>query len=279
MEKLTAAALALLGVSVWAQAPATPKPAELMPGLSTLHHPVSTRTLKRRSSSIRDCAWCTPSITKKLHAPSIAPPNSIRNLPWRGGEWPSRSARTTTCPSIRSTKRSPSTPSTRRSALASSASPIEQAYIDAMAKRFSARREARLPPTRHQTIQKRWRDLTRMLSRRPGRRHALRRQPDEPSPLEALEPRRNPCGRYSTKLSPLSKAFCAAIPDHIGAMHLYIHAVEASPQSRARSALCRPHRAACSRGRTPRPHAGAHLRAHRQLRRRARAECRCSQSR
>ena len=63
---------------------------------------------------------------------------------------------------------------------------------------------------------------------RPRRGYPLRGRDDEPAPLEPLDARRQPQPGTEEIVLTLERVL-AASPDHPGALHLYIHAVEASP--------------------------------------------------
>ena len=69
---------------------------------------------------------------------------------------------------------------------------------------------------------------------------------------------KTPTGRTADLIATL-EGVLKANPDHIGAIHLYIHAVEASDDPKRARALCRPAGGAEPVDRPPDPHAGAHL--------------------
>ena len=151
-------------------------------------------------------------------------------------------------------------------ALKAKASARERAYIDAVAQRYSGKADDRA--ARDQAYADAMRELSTPLPGRPRRRHALRRGADGPAALELLDAGRDALPRTRSRSSATLESVLARKPDHPGANHYYIHAVEATKNpERAEAAadrLLHP-----DAGRRPHgAHARPHLHAGRPLRRR-----------
>jgi tetratricopeptide (TPR) repeat protein len=227
MEKLTAAALAILGVSVWAQAPATPKPAELMPGLSSLHHPVSTSNTEAQqffdqglrlvyafnhdeaAHSFRRATELDPKLAMAWWGVALAVgPNY--NLPVDPEH-----------------EKIAVEAVDKAKALSAGASQIERDYIGAIARRFSPDEK----PDYHQ-LDSAYSNAMGELSRKyPDDLDAATLYADS---LMNLRPWKlwNSDGTPAEGTNEIVATLESVLrrdPSHIGAMHLYIHAVEASP--------------------------------------------------
>ena len=101
---------------------------------------------------------------------------------------------------------------------------------------------------------------SRSATRRPRRGDALRRGADGPPPVGPVDARRQAAARAPRRSSRRSSACSRANPDHPGANHHYIHAVEASPDARARAEPRADRLGALMPGRRAhRAHAVAHL--------------------
>ena len=185
----------------------------------------------------------------------------------RTGASRGRSGPTTTSTS---TTRAPSRP-TRRCAqaleLSKGGPEVERAYVEAMAIRFSDRCEGR--------SRRRWRAstpsamgaLVAPVSRRPRCRDALRREPDEPARVEAVVARRQAGGahRGDRRGARVGAARAIRITSARTTTTSTRSRRRRRPAARSPSAV---RLETLAPGRRPsRPHAGAHLRAHRRPRR------------
>ena len=202
------------------------KPAYLMDGLSTLHHPVSTLNAEAQKFFDQGLVSSTLSTTKKPPAPSTAPPSSIPNSPWPGGESPSPSDPTTISPSTPSAKSSPSKPQ-------QSARP--QLHLHAHRTGLHRRNVQRFSgdpkPDYHQLDINYSKAMADLTHRYPDDLDAATLYADS---LMNLRPWQlwnhdgTPADGTPEIVSTL-EGVLRRDPNHIGAMHLYIHAVEASP--------------------------------------------------
>ena len=213
-------------------------PVTMVTGLGNLHHPVSTTTRRRSNSSIRACASSTRLTMTKRRAPSSTPRNLILSWPWPTGEWPRQSALTTNDPADPDRYQHAHDAVQKAVDLSGGASPAEQAYIRAMAKRF--------PADPKSDLQKAAEDY------RDSMRQVVSEYPDD---LDAAtlfaEAGMNlhPWGLWHQDGTPQAgteeivatlESVMKRDPNHLGAIHYYIHAVEASNNpDRARSAADR----------------------------------------
>ncbi len=219
-------------VSASAQMSMDPKPPVLMTGLSNLHHPVSTSNAEAQKffdQGIRLVYAFNHDEAARAH--SIALAELDQKWRWRGGAWRWPPGRTTTCLSIQSTRRS----RWRRLNKAKAAQRLrsadrEETASSALGRPIHAVRPSGLSADSTAITRRAMRDL--IGCKYPGRScsgYSLRRQHDESAPVEAVErgmARRRRALRTSL---PPPRAVLRRDPNHIGAVHLYIHAVEASP--------------------------------------------------
>ena len=112
-------------------------------------------------------------------------------------------------------------------ARAANGSPVEQALIAALARRYVEKPEGDQLPREAGVLGRDGRGCD-ALPRRSGCRHALRRKPDEPPPVASVRQGRQARARHRHSSWPPSSASWRIHPDHPGANHYYIHAVEAS---------------------------------------------------
>src|SRR4051812_20802762 len=225
MKKI--AAVALAACAGWAQDPSTLKPVTLMAGVGGLHHPVSTANSEAQeffdqglrlvyafnheeaARSFRRAAELDPKLAMAWWGVALAVgPNY--NLP------------------VDPEHEKLAVEAIEKSrALSSSATPIEQAYIDAMSERFSA--DAK--PNYHQLDIDYSRAMADLTHRYPDDLDAAILYADS---LMNLRPWQlwNADGTPAEGTSEIVSTLESVLrrdPNHIGAMHLYIHAVEASP--------------------------------------------------
>ena len=116
-------------------------------------------------------------------------------------------------------------------ASAPQATPVEQALIAALGKRYTGPQP--LDPSNSGSVLDglRRRDARRRaaVSRRPRRAGAVRRGADGHQRVEAVDRRRQGGARHRRRSSRRSKAVLEKDPTHPGANHYYIHTMEASP--------------------------------------------------
>jgi tetratricopeptide (TPR) repeat protein len=227
MKHITAAVVLLAACAGWAQEGASPRPATLMQGLSSLHHPVSTTNTEAQQffdqglrlvyafnheeagRSFRRSAELDPQLAMAWWGIALAVgPNY--NLPVD----PEREK--IAVDAIDKAK-----------VLCAGAPPIEKDYIDAMAKRYSHHAQ----PDYHQLN----------VDYSSAMRELTRKYPDDldaatlfADSMMNLRPWKlwNPDGAPAEGTNEIVATLEGVLrrdPNHIGAMHLYIHAVEASP--------------------------------------------------
>ena len=227
MKKFAAAAVALLACAAWAQGPAPEKPAVLMPGLSSLHHPVSTTNTEAQqffdqglrlvyafnhdeaARSFRRATELDAKLAMAWWGVALAVgPNY--NLPVDPEH-----------------EKIAVEAVDKAKALSAGAPQIEKDYIDALARRFS--HEAKPD---YAQLNGAYSNAMRELSRKyPDDLDAATLYADS---LMNLRPWKlwNPDGTPAEGTNEIVATLESVLrrdPNHIGAMHLYIHAVEASP--------------------------------------------------
>ena len=187
MRILAIVAAVLVASAACAQEPAAPKPAYLMDGLSTLHHPVSTQNAEAQKFFDQGLrlvyAFNHEEAARSFHRAAELDPKLA--MAWWG-----------VALAVGPNYNLPVDPEHEKlavdaiekaHALSLTRPPSSRPISTRWRQRFSSRSQARLPPTRHQLFKSDG-GPDPSLSRRPRRRHSLRRQPDEPSSLAALEP-------------------------------------------------------------------------------------------
>lgn len=227
MMNRAAVAVLFAACAAWAQTPAAPKPVTLMAGLSNLHHPVSTLNddaqqffdqglrlvyafnHEEAARSFRHAAELDPHLAMAWWGVALAVgPNY--NLPVDPDH-----------------ERIALDAIDKAKALSADAPQIEKDYIGAMEKRFS--QEAK--PDYHQ-LDAAYANAMRELSHKyPDDLDAATLFADS---LMNLRPWKlwNPDGTPAEGTNEIVSTLESVLrrdPNHIGAMHLYIHAVEASP--------------------------------------------------
>ena len=181
------------------------------------------RIPRRRNFSIRACASFTRSTTTKRRARfnmRRTRPQAGHGLLGRrrgGGAELQRSAPIPTVSSRRMMR------CRRQWNLSAGASPSEQAYIQAMAKRFPADPNSDLKKAAEE-YHDAMRQVAARVSRRPGRRHALRRGRHEPASLGTVASGRHARGWYGGNRRTLESV------------------IEARSESPRRDSLLHPHR-------------------------------------
>jgi len=220
--------LAIIGALAFSMTiSAQQKPAYLMDGLSNLHHPVSTENAEAQKFFDQGLrlvyAFNHEEAARSFHRAAELDPKLA--MAWWG-----------VALAVGPNYNLPVDPEHEKlaveaiekaHALASSASPIEQAYIDAMAKRFSADPK----PDYHQLDINYSRAMADLTHRYPDDLDAATLYADS---LMNLRPWQlwNHDGtpaEGTTEIVSTLEGVLRREPNHIGAMHLYIHAVEASP--------------------------------------------------
>jgi tetratricopeptide (TPR) repeat protein len=220
--------LAIIGALAFSMTiSAQQKPAYLMDGLSNLHHPVSTENAEAQKFFDQGLrlvyAFNHEEAARSFHRAAELDPKLA--MAWWG-----------VALAVGPNYNLPVDPEHEKlaveaiekaHALASSASPIEQAYIDAMAKRFSADPK----PDYHQLDINYSRAMADLSHRYPDDLDAATLYADS---LMNLRPWQlwNHDGtpaEGTTEIVSTLEGVLRREPNHIGAMHLYIHAVEASP--------------------------------------------------
>ena len=147
----------------------------------------------------------------------------------------------------------------------SAGSDVEQGLVDALAKRYVADAPGDQMP-REQAYSAAMGELSKKFPADDDVGHALCREPDEPPAVAALYEGRHAAAWHRHRSCRRSKRVMARNPEHPGANHYYIHAVEASKRPGSRAAAGGTTRVARARRRTSRPHARAHLHPHRPVR-------------
>ena len=111
---------------------------------------------------------------------------------------------------------------------AKQATPAEQDYIAALAKRYSPTPETADREELNRAYADAMRELSKKVSRRSGRGHALCRGADGLAPWQLWTHDGQPQPGTEEIVAVLERVL-AKNPNHPGANHFYIHAVEASP--------------------------------------------------
>ena len=223
---VVAAAFLAAQVSV-AQQSAAPKPASLMQGLSNLHHPVSTKIPEAQQFFDQGLrlvyAFNHDEAAHSFHRAAELDPQLA--MAWWG-----------VALAVGPNYNLPVDPDhekmavdavNKAKALTAGATPIEKAYIDAMAQRFSADPK----PDYHQLDANYAKAMGELTRRYPDDLDAATLYADS---LMNLRPWRlwNADGTAAEGTNEIVATLEGVLrrdPNHIGAMHLYIHAVEASP--------------------------------------------------
>lgn len=203
------------------------RPAYLMDGLSTLHHPVSTRNAEAQKFFDQGLrlvyAFNHEEAARSFHRAAEIDPKLA--MAWWG-----------VALAVGPNYNLPVDPEHEKLAveaiakaksLSSEASPVEQHYIDAMAQRFSADPK----PDYHQLDINYSKAMADLTHRYPDDLDAATLYADS---LMNLRPWQlwNADGTPAEGTSEIVSTLESVLrrdPNHIGAMHLYIHAVEASP--------------------------------------------------
>ncbi len=227
MMNRAAVAVLFAACAAWAQTPAAPKPVTLMAGLSNLHHPVSTLNddaqqffdqglrlvyafnHEEAARSFRHAAELDPHLAMAWWGVALAVgPNY--NLPVDPDH-----------------ERIALDAIDKAKALSADAPQIEKDYIGAMEKRFSQESK----PDYHQ-LDAAYANAMRELSHKyPDDLDAATLFADSLMnllPWKLWNPDGTPAEGTNEIVSTLESVL-RRDPNHIGAMHLYIHAVEASP--------------------------------------------------
>jgi hypothetical protein len=203
------------------------KPAYLMDGLGTLHHPVSTQNAEAQKFFDQGLrlvyAFNHEEAARSFHRSAELDPKLA--MAWWGvalAVGPNYNL-----PVDPEREKLAVEACNKAHALNSSATPIEQAYIDAMAKRFSGDPK----PDYHQLDINYSKAMADLTHRYPDDLDAATLYADS---LMNLRPWQlwnhdgTPADGTPEIVSTL-EGVLRRDPNHIGAMHLYIHAVEASP--------------------------------------------------
>ena len=184
-------------------------------------------TRRLNSSSIKGSRLSTASITRKRCVHSTALPNSIRNWRWLIGESRWRSVRISTADVDAEREKAAFEAVQKALSLASKASEPERAYIDALATRYSNDPKA---------------DLKKLaVDYRNAMAEVVRRLPDDldaatlyAESIMDLRPwqlwgRDGKPAEGTEEMVSVLESVLRRDPQHTGANHYYIHAVEASP--------------------------------------------------
>ncbi len=227
MNRIAAAALVFAACAGWAQTTAAPKPVALMPGLGSLHHPVSTTSSdaqqffdqglrlvyafnhEEAARSFQHAAELDPRLAMAWWGVALAvgPNYNLAVDPER--------------------EKAAAEAIVKARALDSPAPQIEKDYIEAMAKRFSADPQ----PDYHQLDMDYSRAMGALARKYPDDLDAATLYADS---LMNLRPWKlwNADGTPADGTGEIVATLESVLrrdPNHIGAEHLYIHAVEASP--------------------------------------------------
>jgi tetratricopeptide (TPR) repeat protein len=210
-----------------AQEPAAPKPAFLMEGLSSLHHPVSTENAEAQKFFDQGLrlvyAFNHDEAARSFHR--AAELDEHLAMAWWG-----------VALAVGPNYNLPVDPEHEKLAveaiskaqtLSPGASPIEQVYIGAMAKRFSADPK----PDYHQLDINYSKAMADLTHRFPDDLDAATLYADSLMnlrPWQLWNSNGTPAEGTSEIIATL-EGVLRRDPNHIGAMHLYMHAVEASP--------------------------------------------------
>ena len=227
MKNTVAIAVFLTGCMALAQQSTAPKPAFLMEGLSNLHHPVTTGNAEAQQFFDQGLrlvyAFNHDEAARAFHRAAELDPKLA--MAWWG-----------VALAVGPNYNLPVDPEHEKlavdavekaKALSAEASPTEKAYIDAIAKRFSG--EAK--PDYHQLDVNYSKAMGDLARRYPDDLDAATLYADS---LMNLRPWRlwNADGTPAEGTNEIVATLEGVLrrdPNHIGAMHLYIHAVEASP--------------------------------------------------
>jgi tetratricopeptide (TPR) repeat protein len=227
MRILAIVAALLIASAACAQESAAPKPAFLMEGLSSLHHPVSTQNEEAQKFFDQGLrlvyAFNHDEAARSFHHAAELDPKLA--MAWWG-----------VALAVGPNYNLPVDPEHEKLAveaiekahvLSDNASPIEQAYIDAMAKRFSADPK----PDYHQLDINYSKAMAELTQRYPDDLDAATLYADSLMNLRpwALWNADGTPAEGTSEIVSTLEGVLRRDPNHIGAMHLYIHAVEASP--------------------------------------------------
>ena len=223
-----------------------------------------------RRTSTRACASSTPSTTSRPSRRSARRRASIRRARCATGASPSPTGSNYNSPTDAAREKAAYAAIQEAMRLADRVTPRERANIEALAKRHSA-----APDAERAALDRAYADAMREVAQRfPEDLDAATLFADA---LMNLRPWNlwKPDGSMQPEtpeiLATLERVL-RANPDHPGALHLYIHAVEAGPDPRRGEAAADRLRAAHAGRRPHRPHALPHLLARRSLRGRRRRE-------
>jgi tetratricopeptide (TPR) repeat protein len=227
MTRFFAAALLLAVFSAQAQGPAASKPVTLMPGLSNLHHPVSTKNADAQQFFDQGLrlvyAFNHEEAARSFHHAAELDPQLA--MAWWG-----------VALAVGPNYNLPVDPEHERlaveavdkaKALSPDATSIEQDYIAAIARRFSSDSK----PDYHQLNADYAKAMAELSRKYPDDLDAATLYADSMMnlrPWKLWSPDGTPVEGTSEIVSTLESVL-RRDPNHIGAMHLYIHAVEASP--------------------------------------------------
>jgi tetratricopeptide (TPR) repeat protein len=227
MKKIAAAAVFLAACAGWAQSPAGQKPVALMPGLSGLHHPVSTRSTEAQQFFDQGLrlvyAFNHEEAARSFQRATELDPKLA--MAWWG-----------VALAVGPNYNLPVDPEHEKMAvdaidrakkLASAGPQIEMDYIDAMAQRFSSDPK----PDYHQLDVNYSHAMGQLTRRYPDDLDAATLYADS---LMNLRPWKlwsadGTPAEGTNEIVATLESVLRRDPNHIGAMHLYIHAVEASP--------------------------------------------------
>ena len=227
MKKFAGIAVLLAACAGWAQSPAAPKPVALMAGLSSLHHPVSTHNPEAQQFFDQGLrlvyAFNHEEAARSFQRAAELDPQL--GMAWWGVALAIGPNYNLDVDAER--ERMAFDAVDKAKALSGDAPQIEKDYIEAMAKRFSHDAQ----PIYHQLAAD-YAHAMRDLSRKyPDDLDAATLFADS---MMNLRPWKlwNPDGTPAEGTNEIVAALEGILrsdPNHIGAMHLYIHAVEASP--------------------------------------------------
>jgi tetratricopeptide (TPR) repeat protein len=227
MKKVAMIALLFAGVKAWSQGPATEKPAMLLQGLSNLHHPVSTQNAEAQQFFDQGLrlvyAFNHEEAARSFHR--AAELDAKLAMAWWGvalAVGPNYNL-----PVDPEHEKIAADAIDKAKSLGASAPQIEKDYISALGKRFSHDAQ----PNYHQ-LDADYSSAMRELSRKyPDDLDAATLFADS---MMNLRPWKlwNADGTPAQGTEEIVATLESVLrrdPNHIGAMHLYIHAVEASP--------------------------------------------------
>jgi hypothetical protein len=227
MKSFKIAAVFFTALVGWAQGPAHSKPAFLMQGLSNLHHPVSTRNAEAQQFFDQGLrlvyAFNHEEAARSFHRAAELDPKLA--MAWWGVAL--AAGPNYNLPVDPEHEKIAVEAVDKAKALSVSASEIEKDYIEAIARRFSHYAE----PNYHQ-LDADYSNAMRELSKKyPDDLDAATLYADS---MMNLRPWKlwNADGTPAPGTEEIVATLESVLrrdPNHIGAMHLYIHAVEASP--------------------------------------------------